>query len=218
VTAGRPIGDSTQLREVYHHPAQGALDKVIHQVDDGAAAFIAASPFFVLSTATARGADASPRGGPPGFVRTLDSQHIAWGDLVGNNRLDSFGNLIEQPNIGMLFLVPGVVETLRVNGTARLVQDADILATCALGDRVPKTAVVVEVQECYIHCGAALRRSELWDTSTWLDRDDIPSPAAILAKHVRTETPADEIQSSLEHYYDNYIWIPGGREDDAATA
>jgi predicted pyridoxine 5'-phosphate oxidase superfamily flavin-nucleotide-binding protein len=178
VTAGQPISDSTQLREVYHHPAQGALDKVVHQVDDGAAAFIAASPFFVLSTAT----------------------------------------LIEQPNIGMLFLVPGVVETLRVNGTARLVQDADILATCAIDDRTPKTAVVVEVQECYIHCGAALRRSDLWNTSTWLDRDDIPSPAAILAKHIRTEIPAEEIQSGLEHYYDNYIWFPGGREDDAATA
>ena len=109
--ADRTIRDSVHLREVYNHPAQAALDKVIDRIDEGAAAFIAASPFFVLSTASDRGADASPRGGPPGFVRTLGPQRLAWGDLVGNNRLDSFGNLLEQPNVGMVFLVPGIIET-----------------------------------------------------------------------------------------------------------
>src|SRR5690606_1051574 len=126
--------------EVYNHPAQAALDKVIDRIDEGAAAFIAASPFFVLSTASDRGADASPRGGPPGFVRTLGPQHLAWGDLVGNNRLDSFGNLLEQPNVGMVFLVPGIIETLRVNGTAQLVRDAEVLDACALDGRTPKAA------------------------------------------------------------------------------
>lgn len=208
----QPISDPAVLRHVYHHPAQGAVDKVVHEIDGGAAAFIASSPLFVMSTATTTGADASPRGGPPGFVRTLDRQHLAWGDLVGNNRLDSFENLLDQPHVGLLFLVPGVVETLRVNGTAQVVQDAEVLATCAIGGREPRAAVVVTVEECYIHCGAALRRSELWNTSTWPAPDRRPSPAAILRAHIGAERSADEIEAGLEHYYDHHIWAPGGRE------
>lgn len=207
------ISQPAELRSIYREPGQPARDKVIDHLDDGAASFIAASPFFVLSTATATGADASPRGGPPGFVRTIDRQHLGWGDLVGNNRLDSFSNLLEQPHVGMLFFVPGTVETLRVNGTARLVQDPETLELCAIDGRRPKTAVVVTVTECYIHCGAALRRSQLWDTSTWPDADRAPKPAAILKAHIGTERSAAEIEAGLEYYYDHHIWEPGGHAD-----
>lgn len=210
--AAQPIHDVAQLREVYHHPAQAAVDKVIGEIDPGVAAFLAASPFFVMSTASATGADASPRGGPPGFVRPLGRQHLAWGDLTGNNRLDSFSNLLERPDVGLLFLVPGIVETLRVNGEARLVQDDEVLDACSIDGRRPKTAVVVAVRECYMHCGAALRRSRLWDTSTWPAPEQAPSPGAILKAHLRTEQTPDEIEAGLQHYYDNYIWYPGGKD------
>ncbi len=215
MSAQTSISQPSELRAVYREPGQAARDKVIDHLDDGAAAFIGASPLFVLSTATATGADASPRGGPPGFVRTIDRQHLAWGDLVGNNRLDSFSNLLEQPHIGMLFFVPGTWETMRVNGTAHLVQNPEILELCAIDGRRPKTAVVVTVAECYIHCGAALRRSQVWDTSTWPEADEAPSAAAILKAHVGTERSAEEIEAGLEYYYDHHIWEPGGRTDES---
>jgi len=105
------ITDRDGLRAVHHQPSQTVQDKVVHHIDDGAAGFIATSPFVVLATSTEGRADASPRSGPPGFVKVLDEHHLAWGDLTGNDRLDSFGNLVEQPNIGMLFMVPRVEET-----------------------------------------------------------------------------------------------------------
>lgn len=208
-----PIADQTQLRTVYRQPGQAVLDKVIDHIDAGAAGFIARSPFMVLATSTAGRGDASPRGGTPGFVRVLDEHRLAWGDLTGNNRLDSFSNIVEQPNIGMLFIVPGVLETLRLSGSAVLVQDPDVLEACAIDGRRPKTAVVVTVQECYIQCGAALRRSAMWEPDTWPSDDDKPSGPAILKDHIGTEMPAEDIEAGLKEYYDNYVWIAGGRDD-----
>ncbi|MGA9276282.1 MSMEG_1061 family FMN-dependent PPOX-type flavoprotein [Ilumatobacter sp.] len=207
------ITDRAQLRTVYREPGQPVLDKVIDHVDDGAAGFIARSPFIVLATSTEGRADSSPRGGPPGFVRVLDEHRLAWGDLTGNNRLDSFGNIVAQPSIGMLFIVPGVLETLRLSGSAALVRDPAILQACAIDERLPKTAVVVTVDECYIQCGAALRRSGMWDATTWPDDESRPSGAAILRDHLGVETPAADIEAGLNEYYDNHIWVAGGRDD-----
>ncbi len=207
------ITDQSQLRSVYREPMQVALDKVVTLIDEGAAHFITHAPFMVISTSTPTRADASPRGGPPGFVRVLDQHHIAWGDLTGNNRLDSFGNLLKSPNIGLVLLVPGVLETLRICGSAELVQDPAVLEACAIDGRVAKTAVVVTVEECYIQCGAALRRGSLWDTDTWPVGDTAPSGAAILKAHTQTDDSVDAIETRLGNYYDNYIWGPGGRQD-----
>lgn len=212
VDVKQQITDSTQLREVYRDPAQGAIDKVIDHVDELAADFIAKTPFVVIASASHDRADASPRGGPPGFIRVLDRHRVAWGDLTGNNRLDSFGNLLERSNIGMLFIVPGVVETLRISGTAELRRDADILEACAIDDRLPKVAVVVQVRHCYIQCGAALRRSEMWDPTTWPAAEDRPNGAAILKKHIGAQESAEEIEAGLTHYYDNFIWLAGGKQ------
>lgn len=208
------INDQAELRSVYRAPTKTVLDKVHDHIDDGAAGFVASSPFMVLSTATNNRADASPRGGPPGFVRVLDRHRLAWGDLTGNNRLDSFENLIANPNVGLLFIVPGVLETLRVSGTAQLVRDDETLAKCVIDGRTPKTAVVVTVDECYIQCGAALRRGGVWDTDTWQADDERPSGAAILAGHLGGEFAADDIERGLADYYDNHIWAAGGRDDD----
>ena len=207
------ITDRDGLRAVYHQPSQTVQDKVVDHIDDGAAGFIATSPFVVLATSTEGRADASPRGGPPGFVKVLDEHRLAWGDLTGNNRLDSFGNLVEQPNIGMLFMVPGVEETLRLWGRAALVRDPEVLEACAIDGRIPKTAMVVTVQECYIQCGAALRRSGLWDPSTWPTDESKPSGAAILKGHLDIDVTVEAIEADLANYYDNHIWTAGGRAD-----
>lgn len=213
VEAVQQITNRAQLRTVYRKPGQAAIDKVIDHIDDAAAGFIRSSPFVVLATASAGRADSSPRGGPAGFVRVLDQQRLAWGDLTGNNRLDSFGNLLEDPGIGLLFIVPGVVETLRVAGKAQLTQDVEILEACPIDGRLPKTAVVVTVKECYIQCGAALRRSEMWNPATWPTDEAKPSGAAILKEHIGSADSVDTIENRLADYYDHHIWTAGGRHD-----
>lgn len=204
------VTDQTQLRTVYREPGQTVLDKVIDHIDRGVADFLAVSPFAVLATASADRTDASPRGGPPGFARVLDQHRLAWGDLTGNNRLDSFTNVVQQPHVGLVFMVPGVLETLRVNGSATLVQDPAVLEACAIDGRVPKTAVVVEVRECYIQCGAALRRADIWNPDSWPAADVKPSAAAILKEHIGSDAPAEAIAEDLDSYYENYRWLPGG--------
>lgn len=211
-TSNHQITDRRALRTAYREPSQGVLDKVIDHIDAGAADFIRQSPFVVLATSTPGRGDASPRGGPPGFVRVLDEHHLAWGDLTGNNRLDSFGNIVEQPNIGMLFIVPGVLETLRLSGSATLVQAPRILDACAIEGRVPKTAALVTVHECYIQCGAALRRSGLWDVDTWPDAGTRPSGAAVLKGHIGLDAPVEAIEADLADYYDHHVWATGGRD------
>lgn len=204
------IDDLAALRTVYRPPAEGALAKAIDHIDQGAAGLIAVAPLFVLATTDGHSTDASPRGGPPGFVHVLPDGRLAFGDLVGNNRLDSYTNLLAHPHVGLLFLVPGMLETVRVNGRASLTTDPELCARCAIDGRLPKVVVVVDVDECFVHCGAALRRSSLWDTDTWPSRQDRPSAAAVLRDHVGIDATVEEIEADLEGYYDHGIWYPGG--------
>src|SRR5689334_14788211 len=151
----RPEGGTTEaveLRQLYRPPHEAVLLKSQPGVDAASAAFVAKSPLVVLATTSSEGTDASPRGGPPGFVRILDETHLAFGDLSGNNRLDSYRNIEAHPEMGMLFLVPGVEETLRVNGRARISVDEAVLDATTIDGRRPKVAIVVEVVECFLHC------------------------------------------------------------------
>ncbi len=132
----------------------------------------------------------------------LDDRYLAFGDLVGNNRLDSFTNLVAHPGVGMLFMIPGLVETLRVNGTASIVTDQPLLQRCAIGGVTPKVAIRVEVDECFIHCGAALRRGSVWDIDTWPSVDARPSAAAIVKRHAALDASPDQIQAGLNEYYE----------------
>ena len=198
------------LRARYRAPHPNVVAKAIDHVDDGAAGFLARSPLLVLATAGAGGADASPRGGPPGFVRLLDRQRLAFGDLSGNNRLDSYTNLTDDPRVGMLFLIPGLDETLRVNGDAALTDDDDVLDRCAVDDRRPKVAVVVTVRECYLHCAKALRRAAVWDPSTWPAASERPSPGAIFNDHLGLGVDPAVVEADLEAGYAATMWEPGG--------
>ncbi len=178
------ITDEKSLRRLHHQPMSRATDKVLTALDVHCLRIIALSPFCVVSTQGPDGADISPRGDPPGFVRMLDERTLLVPDRVGNNRLDAMTNLLVNPRIGLLFLVPGMNETLRINGTARITDDARLLAASAINDRPPKVGLVVAIEEAFVHCPKALIRSALWDGTRHIDRAIFPSYAKMLLDHV----------------------------------
>lgn len=211
------ISDHRALRSIYREPSKVVFDKAIDHIDDGVRGFLERAPLFVLATGDGECNDASPRGGPPGFVRVIDERHLAFGDLVGNNRLDSYTDIVTHAGVGMLFIVPGLVETLRINGIATVTVDDGLRQRCAIDGRRPKVVISVEVAECFIHCGAALRRSAVWDTSTWPEPEKRPSPGAMLRAHAEIDASVDEIEAGLAEYYDTAIWLAGGRPDDVPS-
>jgi PPOX class probable FMN-dependent enzyme len=167
------------------HPAamSRATDKVISRLDRHCRAIIERATFVVIGTHGSKGADVSPRGDPPGFVRVLDERHVLLPDRIGNNRFDSMENIFETGAIGMLFMVPGMAEVLRINGRARLTDDAALLAASAVQGRAPQIGVLVEVKEAYLHCAKAINRARLWDPSRHIDRSALPSYGAMLVDH-----------------------------------
>lgn len=185
------ITDAASLRRLHHPPMSRATDKVLRALDRHCRRIIALSPFCLLATQGPGGADISPRGDPAGFVRVLDDRTLLLPDRVGNNRLDNMLNLLANPRIGLLFLVPGMNETLRINGTARITDDARLLAPSAVNGRAPKVALVIAVEEAFLHCAKALVRAALWDPAARIDRASLPSYAAMLLDHVRGLTPEE---------------------------
>ena len=206
------LTSTEDLRTVYRQPRSGPLDKVIHQLDEHCVEFLAHSPFFVLSTANSDGVcDGSPKGGPAGFVQALDGSRLAWADYSGNNRLDSFTNLVDNPSVGLLFMIPGMDETLRVNGRARLISgDEELGERFAVNGRAAKVVVVVEVDEAYVHCAKALRRGGLWDTGSWPSADERPSAACMLRDHIGLEVEAEALGEALEQDTQATLWSPAG--------
>jgi PPOX class probable FMN-dependent enzyme len=172
-----------QLRDVYAAPKQRSLDKEIDHLDEHCRRFIALSPFAIVSSADSDGrCDASPKGGPPGFTRVLDDRRLLIPDATGNRRLDGFQNILENPWVGVLFLIPGMGETLRVNGRVSLTRDPALLEGLQTGGHPAKLALIVEAEQVYLHCAKALIRSRLWDPETW--SDELPSAAEILSDHI----------------------------------
>ncbi len=202
----------TELRTLYRDPSAGAANKAIDHVDQHVADFLARCPFLVFATGSSDGLDASPRGGTPGFVTVLDTHRIAFGDLSGNNRLDSFTNVVREPEVALLAMIPGLDETVRINGTAGLSTDADVLEACAIDGRTPKVAVVITVREAYLHCAKALRRAQLWETESWPEPAACPSPGAMLNDHIGLGVDPAVIDADLEKAYEATMWTTGGDE------
>ncbi len=172
------ISDVAGLREVFKTPNPDSLSqkKCIDHLDKHARGFIARAPFLCMGTQAAEGlADVTPRGDPEGFVKVLDAHTLVIPERPGNNRIDSLINIVENPNVGLIFLVPGFDETLRVNGTAQVTTDPEILALMEVQDRLPRAAIVVSVVEVFLHCAKAFRRSKLWDPASLQDRSEMPS-------------------------------------------
>lgn len=197
------LTDIAQLRDHYRDPSRLVLDKAIDHVDERAAAFIGASTFVLVGTTSAAGeGDISPKGGDAGFVRVLDPKRLAIPDLNGNNRLDSLQNIIQNPHVGLLFLVPDRGETLRVNGRAWVSVADDLLDSFTDQYRRPTAVIGIEVREVFLHCAKAVRRAGLWHPETWGAEAGVPSSGAILAGHVGLEDDAAaSIDAGLEDAY-----------------
>jgi uncharacterized protein len=174
-----------QLRELYPEPKQRTLDKEIDHLDDHCRRFLSLSPFAIVCSANADGrCDASPKGGPPGFVRVLDEHRLLIPDARGNRRVDGFQNMFENPRVGVLFLIPGMGETLRVNGSVELSSDPALLDGLETGGHDAQLALIVHAEEVFIHCAKSLIRSRLWDPDSWAGREELPSAAEILNDHI----------------------------------
>ena len=179
------IASLDALRTLYGAPSERAVKKQLDRLDVHCRRFVALSPFLVVASTDAKGrVDASPRGGDPGFVKASDERTLLIPDSPGNNRLDSLQNLIDRPGVGLFFMVPGVDETLRVNGTAALRTDDALLDLCTNERRRPKLVIAVTVQEAYLHCAKALMRSKLWDAQTKQDRSVLPSMGQMLKDQI----------------------------------
>ena len=192
-----------ELRTLYGPPSEIAARKSLTRLDEHCRHFIARSPFLCQSSAAASdgSADISPRGDAPGFVRVLDDQTLLIPDRLGNNRIDSLRNLVHNPNIGLLFLVPGVDETLRVNGLARIVLRSELLDECAVNGKIPKTGILVEVREAFLQCAKALRRSHLWSDEYRIAREQYPTLGKILVDQIGLATPVAELEAMIEKAY-----------------
>lgn len=177
-SSGFRIDSETKLQALYRAPSERVRAKKGTAILGAAAAFLAQSPFFCLATADANGrCDVSPRGGPPGQLKVLgDGSSIAFPDLSGNNLIDSLSNLMTNPQAGLLVMVPGSDETLRIDGRAYITVDPDVLGLWSDELRTPKVAVVVSVEAAFLHCAKAFRRGSLWDTSTWPEVKSTDAP------------------------------------------
>jgi uncharacterized protein len=184
-----------------------AAVKAIPRLDAHCRRFIALSPFLVIGSADREGrADTSPKGDPPGFVRVIDDRTIAIPDRPGNNRLDSLRNIVENPDVAVIFFVPGVDETLRLNGRARLSTDPSLLATMAVNGRTPVLAIVVELREAYLHCAKALKRSRLWDPKVQVERTELPSLGRMILDQARSTEDVAAVEARIEQAYRDKLY------------
>jgi uncharacterized protein len=197
-----------QLQAVTGQPSSRAVRKDIGHIDGHFADFIARSPFALLGTASAAGAcDVSPRGDHPGFAHVLDSHHIAVPDRPGNRRVDSLHNIVETGRAGLLFIVPGSGNTVRVNGRAALTEDPALVESMAVDGKAPKLAIIVTVEEAYLHCPKAFRRSQLWDPATWSDPSELASPGCIYRDQLGLDqVSVEDIDRTLEESNRTTLW------------
>lgn len=175
------IRDVASLEALYGQPAETSVVKEVDYLHPHYQAFITASPFAVLATAGPGGLDASPRGDPTGFVEIADDRTLLLPDRRGNNRADSLRNIVADPRVALLFLIPGITETLRVNGTAVISTDPALLERYPMGGALPRSVVVVQVQSVFFQCARAIIRSDLWNPAHHLQRSALPSTGAILS-------------------------------------
>lgn len=204
------IADEQSLRSLFSATHDLAIQKLQTSLGRHAQAFIRRSPFLCLGTQNLDGrADVSPRGDPPGFVKILDARTLAIPDRPGNNRLDSLSNILANPSVGLLFIIPGFDDTLRVNGRARLVTDPNILATMRVNDRLPTLAIVVDISEVFMHCAKAFRRSRLWEPEHFQERSEMPSLIKIILDETSGAPGEDEmrkIDADLEAAYKRTLY------------
>ena len=171
-----------QLQSLYGEKLPTSVIKEIDHINDGYRKLIEAAPFVTVATSGPEGLDCSPKGDAPGFVRILDDKTLAIPDRPGNNRIDSFRNIMRDPRIALLFLIPGIGETLRVNGRASISIDPDLMQSFAVGGKLPRAVLIIHIESVYFHCSKAIVRSRLWEEATKIDRKSLPSTGTIVAE------------------------------------
>lgn len=193
------VTDIPTLEALYGEPKRTSIDKVTPVLTPLMIAFLQASPMYFMATASERGiCDATPRGDPAGAVMVADERTLVLPDRRGNKRVDSIRNLVVNPSIGLVFLVPGVEDTLRVNGRVTLSRHAPLLEALAMQGRAPDMALIVDIDEAYMHCPRAFKRSKLWDPESWPAAGSVPSMAAILYEMFQPEESADAFARERE--------------------
>jgi PPOX class probable FMN-dependent enzyme len=179
------IEDIGEIREIYGEPMERAVKKQLPRLEKHSRAFIARSPFLVIASADADGrVDASPKGDAPGFVRVIDDETLLIPDRLGNNRIDTISNLLVAPGVGLIFFVPGLRETLRVNGKAQVTTDPALLEPCTVQGKAPRSGILITAEEVYFHCGKALIRSDLWNPEKMVNHSDFPSLGRIISEQI----------------------------------
>jgi PPOX class probable FMN-dependent enzyme len=182
----------TQLRGLYAQPKGRPLIKQLDRLETHSKRFISLSPFLIISSSASNGLqDASPRGEDPGFVHVFDDHNIAIPDRPGNNRLDSLTNILVNPQVGLLFLIPGVDETLRINGYAEIRDDIEIIDLFNTQTKKPKSVLLVHVKEVYLHCAKALMRSKLWSSEVQITREQLPSMSQMINDQTKSNLPSE---------------------------
>jgi PPOX class probable FMN-dependent enzyme len=196
------VEDIREIREIYGEPMERAVKKQLPKLEKHSRAFIALSPFIIMASCDAEGrCDASPKGDAPGFVHVLDDETLLIPDRLGNNRIDTISNLLEHPRIGLIFLVPGLRETLRVNGRAEVTTDSALLETCIAQGKMPRSGILVTAEEVYFHCGKAIIRSDLWNPAKQKKIADFPSLGIIIADQIGQATAPEEAERMTEESY-----------------
>ena len=195
------ISSIEDLRALYKPPMERAVQKELKHLDRHHKRFVALSPFLAISSTGADGrGDVSPRGEHPGFVHALDDHRLAIPDRPGNNRLDTISNIVANPSVGLMFMIPGVNEILRVNGEAELRDDDDLKSRFVVHDKPPKLVILVNVKEAYLHCPKALMRSALWEERTKVARTVLPSLNEMIAEQTGSTAPVESQDVALARY------------------
>jgi len=198
-----------ELRTIYKtpRPTDGSIRKELKALDGHCRSFIGKSPFVLIGSSDGEGnADVTPKGDKPGFAAILDDRTIAIPDRPGNNRLDTLENILRNPSVGLLFLIPGMNETLRVNGDARITVDAGLRERLVVDGKEPQSVVVVTVKAAYMHCAKAFMRSDLWKPERWYDRSTLPTLGQILRDQLVVAESADATDRWLDEEYKQTMW------------
>jgi uncharacterized protein len=202
------IGSADEVEALYGAPLEAVVNKVVDRLDGHCRDFIARAPFVLVATADERGScDVSPKGGCAGFVEVLDERRLAVPDAPGNRLAYSLRNIVATGQVGLLFLIPGVEETLRVNGRAWLTRDPELLARLERDGKPPKIAIGVAVEEAFLHCAKAFKRSSLWRPDGWPDTAGLASAAQIWRDHMALDMTTQDVQDFVdEDYANNLTW------------
>ena len=206
-TFNEVITSEAQLRAILGTPSEGAKNKTIHILDKHCRKFIANSPFLTIASANANGhVDVSPKGDPAGFVKVLDEKTLAIPERLGNKRADTFVNILAQPGVGLLFIIPGINETLRVNGKAQIVTDLSLREQLAHKGKLPQFALVIHVEEVCMHCSKCMIRASLWAAIDPAIRSKVPGLAEVIRDHAKIDAPIEAVESYLKEDEENGLY------------